>query len=577
MYFNFLPAIKYDQKPISYPFSESDYVVAKNFFRRYKISDTAFSQSVYFNKYALEDGQRLDQISEAVYGNPNYDWIIVLTNNMVNTQYDLPMSESELRKHIESQYDNPYYDYHHYEIISDEEQIEKFGKVLMPGGTVVDETFYNNRRVLTQDTFPDLSSNVKTLNYTNRYVFSSEGFDNSLVVDSKNATFQEYGNGSGVDGGFVLYRPYRNGGRSNGYLRFRGVGTNSEERYAEFYQMDATYLTGFSFYGKFGTDYNGGEYPDLEEEVLKLQYRTDPADNWIDIDLIIPLKMIQYFEFDGSPQLELGFGGPGRPEGVYENVIIYFDEEGTIPTNARATVTVDSTGRVTDVTLTDRGIDYPYAAASGSNSYIRNEDIGNGFFYNAPEQGEGDKEYLPALLLFALSVFSDPNGVQYGRYSNVPYEFFVPIPEEAKTPTTAFRLFQPSNTGYPMDQYAIQEVEYSYSQDVTVDTELDYIQIDDDNYVIEGVQWTRVDGVWYRVTEIGFRYQDGGSTIEIPGNDLSRPVTQFEYEQTENEKKREIYILKPDFLETLVNDFRKAALYKKSSDYVSNKLKSTGT
>ena len=31
MYFNFLPSIKYDVKPISYPFSESDYVVANNF------------------------------------------------------------------------------------------------------------------------------------------------------------------------------------------------------------------------------------------------------------------------------------------------------------------------------------------------------------------------------------------------------------------------------------------------------------------------------------------------------------------------------------------------------------------
>ena len=128
MYFNFLPAIKYDQKPISYPFSESDYVVAKNFFRRYKISETAFSSATYFNKYALLDGQRLDQIAEAVYGNPNYDWIIVLTNNMINTQYDLPMSETELRKHIESQYDNPYYDYHHYEIISDDKQVEQFGR-----------------------------------------------------------------------------------------------------------------------------------------------------------------------------------------------------------------------------------------------------------------------------------------------------------------------------------------------------------------------------------------------------------------------------------------------------------------
>ena len=516
------------------------------------------------------------------YGNPNYDWVVALVNNMLNPLYDLPMSEAELRKHIESRYDNPYYDIHHYEIISDEKQEELFGKVLIPGGTVVDETFYNNRRVLTQNTFPDLSSNIKTLNYTQRYVFSSIGFDNSLVVDTKNARFEEYGPGVGQDFGFSLYRPFRNGSRSNGYLRFRGIDDNNEERFAEFYQLDATYLTGFNFYGKFGTNYNGGEYPDLEEEILKLQYRTDPADDWTDVDIIVPRRMIQYFEFDGSPQLELGFGGPGRPEGVYENVAIYADEELTTATNARATVTVDSTGRVIDITLTDRGRDIFLPSMPNQNNlregqaYIRNEDIGNGFFYNAPEQGEDDKEYLPNLLLFNVSLWDEPSGVQYGRYSNVPYQFFVPIPEESRTATTSFRLFQPDNSGAIYDQYAIQEVEYTYSQDITVGPELDFIQIDEDNYVIEGVAWTRVNGVWYKVTEVGYRYYDNGSIVEIPGNDLSRPVTQFEYEQTENEKKREIYILKPSYIGALVDDFRKAALYKKSSDYVSNRLKSTG-
>ena len=105
-------------------------------------------------------------------------------------------------------------------------------------------------------------------------------------------------------------------------------------------------------------------------------------------------------------------------------------------------------------------------------------------------------------------------------------------------------MFQINNSGVIFDQYAIQEVRYDFEQTYSVDTDINYIRIDDDNYIIEGVAWTKVDDVWYRVTETGFRYHDGGSTIEIAGNELSRPVTQFEYEQTENEKKREIYILK---------------------------------
>lgn len=566
MYFNFLPAIKYDQKPISYPFSESDYVVAKNFFRRYKISDTAFSQSVYFNKYALQDGQRLDQIAEAVYNNANYDWVIVLTNNMVNTQFDLPMSESELRKHIESQYDNPYYDYHHYEIISDADQEERFGKVLMPGGTVVDETFYNNRRVLTLDNFPDLSSTTKTIYYSRKYIFSSSGFDNSFVVDSQNANFEVYGSGQGEDGGFVLYSPFRNGIRSNGYLRFRGAG----ERYAQFYQLDATKLDRFIFKGKFGNDINGGEEADQPEEILKIQYRTNPTDPWTEIDVIIPLGMIQHYDWTREAQPDLGFGGPGRPAGQYNDVPVYQFINSAIPSSARANVTVDQDGNVTAVDFIDRGEGFPF---NTTELYIRNSDIGNGYYFT---DSQGTIEYLPDLYLFNVSTRQTPSGVQYGRYSNEPYVFVVDVPAGAKTTTTEFRLFQPANSGIIFDQYAIQELEYQYSETITIESDLKYVQIDADNYVIDGVRWTRVNGAWYRVTEIGYRYNDNGSILEISGSDLSRPVTQFEYEQTENEKKREIYILKPNYVSLLVDDFRKAALYKKSSDYVSNRLKKTG-
>lgn len=565
MYFNFLPAIKYDQKPISYPFSESDYVVAKNFFRRYKISDTGFTQAVYFNKYALQDGQRLDQIAEAVYNNAFYDWVIILTNNMVNTQFDLPMSESELRKHVESQYDNPYYDYHHYEIISDDEQIENFGKVLIPGKTVVDESFYNNQKTLTVGTLPDLSSTSKTVTYTKNYIFSVNGFDNTFVINSQNANFEPYGTGLGEDGGFVLYSPIRNGARSVGYLRFRGIG----ERFAEFYPLDATELTKFKFKGKFGNDINGGEEADLENELLKLQYKTSPTGNWIDISNIIPIRMLQHFEYDGTAQPDVGFGGPNRPAGQYDNVSVYLDD-GTTETSARVNVTVESGGFISAVDIVDRGESLPFGLQS---AVIRNEDIGNGFLYVDSEQ---TIQYLPDLLLFNVSVRQAPDGTQYARYSTVPYDFSVDVPPEAKTSTTQFRLFQPANSGVIYDQYAIQEIVYEYETTYVVETPLDYIQIDNDNYVIDGVRWTRINSAWYKVTQIGYRYHDNGTTNEISGSELSRPVTEFEYEQTENEKKREIYILKPNYVTLLVEDFRKASLYKKSSDYVSNRLKKTG-
>ena len=79
MYFSLVPDINYDQKPISYPFSESDFIIAKNFFRRYQINPDVFDFSVFYTKYTVENGKRLDEIANDAYGNPLYDWIIILS------------------------------------------------------------------------------------------------------------------------------------------------------------------------------------------------------------------------------------------------------------------------------------------------------------------------------------------------------------------------------------------------------------------------------------------------------------------------------------------------------------------
>ena len=134
MYFSLVPNIEYDEKPISYPFSESDYVVAKNFFRRYQINEDIFSYAVLFNKYSIKDDDRPDSLADRAYGNPFYDWVILLTNNMVNAQYDWPLTNFELVQTLEKEFDDPYGTIHHYETY-------KIGQY--PEGLHVDETFYN--------------------------------------------------------------------------------------------------------------------------------------------------------------------------------------------------------------------------------------------------------------------------------------------------------------------------------------------------------------------------------------------------------------------------------------------------
>jgi hypothetical protein len=139
MYFSIVPNISYDEKPISYPFSESDFVTAKNFFRRYKINDDVFSNAVFFEKYSIEEGERPDTLADKAYGDPFYDWVILITNNMVNAQYDWPLTNYQIYKTLESEYEDPYGTIHHYETY----EIGQY-----TAGLRVDETFYNRTHKL---------------------------------------------------------------------------------------------------------------------------------------------------------------------------------------------------------------------------------------------------------------------------------------------------------------------------------------------------------------------------------------------------------------------------------------------
>lgn len=164
MYFSIIPDIEYDQKPLRFPFSESTYITAKNFFRRYKINEDAFNFSVYFKKYVITEDDRLDLLAEKVYGSPFYDWVIILVNNMINTAFDWPMSENELRENLV----NPDAT-HHYETV---DVYNSEGSLVLQGGLTVDESFATQPFKYIEKTKPSFIEGTKpgnevTIRYTN--------------------------------------------------------------------------------------------------------------------------------------------------------------------------------------------------------------------------------------------------------------------------------------------------------------------------------------------------------------------------------------------------------------------------
>ena len=151
MFFSLIPDIEYDVKPIKFPYTKSDYVTAKNFFKRFEINEDIFSYTATFNKYAVLDGETPEQVAEKAYDDPFLDWVILMTNNVINPLFDWPRTDNAVRKYCEKTYIDPYSEILYYktrEIKSGTSMTTDLtGKTIkinaLDAGIKVDEKFYN--------------------------------------------------------------------------------------------------------------------------------------------------------------------------------------------------------------------------------------------------------------------------------------------------------------------------------------------------------------------------------------------------------------------------------------------------
>tara|TARA_Y100001973_G_C5149698_1_gene307405 strand:+ start:580 stop:1236 length:657 start_codon:yes stop_codon:yes gene_type:complete len=76
-----------------------------------------------------------------------------------------------------------------------------------------------------------------------------------------------------------------------------------------------------------------------------------------------------------------------------------------------------------------------------------------------------------------------------------------------------------------------------------------------------------------KVVDSGFvlTYYDGGNQ-EVKGVNVRTGVSNYIYETRLNDKKRNIYLLKPSYLQQFLNDFREVMIYGRTSQYVDDDL-----
>ena len=158
MYFSILPNLKYDKKQQSFPFSSSDHILVKNFFRRFQVNPDIFDYAVFYNKMIVENNMRIEQVADKVYGSSGLDWVVAITNDITNLYQDWPVSDYSLQKLVESEYSDPYSTIRYYEIKEDVKNDK--GTIFLKKGQKVDKTFYDGSFTYNNE---DVNNSVSTI------------------------------------------------------------------------------------------------------------------------------------------------------------------------------------------------------------------------------------------------------------------------------------------------------------------------------------------------------------------------------------------------------------------------------
>ena len=139
-YFNLIPNFKYVSR---LPDAKiSDYITVKNLFKRVFLREDIYQNLTFFNKYSVVGDDRPDNVAAQVYQDSTLDWLILLTNNIINIANEWPLGQQEFNRYLLDKYNNDYNEIyngiHHYETI---EVKDSNDVIIIPAGLEVSEDF----------------------------------------------------------------------------------------------------------------------------------------------------------------------------------------------------------------------------------------------------------------------------------------------------------------------------------------------------------------------------------------------------------------------------------------------------
>jgi len=118
----------------------SEYRTVKNLFKRGKLRDDIFGDLTFFTKYQIVGDDRPDNVAFEVYGDETLDWLILLSNNILNVQTEWPLSQDSFQNFLNNKYgsDENIFGVHHYETI---QVTDSLGAIIVPAKLIVDSNY----------------------------------------------------------------------------------------------------------------------------------------------------------------------------------------------------------------------------------------------------------------------------------------------------------------------------------------------------------------------------------------------------------------------------------------------------
>jgi len=120
--------------------SIGDYQVVKNLFKRIKIRQDILQNLAYFTQYKIQGDDRPDNVAFEIYEDETLDWVVLLSNNILNVQTEWPLTQAAFNEFLIKKYGDieKSNNIHHYET---RELKNDRGEIVVRKGLIVPKNY----------------------------------------------------------------------------------------------------------------------------------------------------------------------------------------------------------------------------------------------------------------------------------------------------------------------------------------------------------------------------------------------------------------------------------------------------